>query len=226
MDDIESGKLILPLKYVDIEMNTIHIGQTKVFYPLLNQSKEIIYSPFMNGIWSLDVRDNGTKKLMHCDLNAVEYEWIEYDECVLPGCLTNKFCAVLGFKHLIFLFLYEDTSNKGIWRIGCYDLWMHREWIKCKHWFPPAFGSCKAVVDVDLNNVHFLNVSAPENERFHFKMPFLQLIPDELSRFYGAKYEKLVHGFVRKMNESLSSSRAISFDLIQLIVNFCPVFLH
>ena len=211
-----------PTNYLYIEMNTIHIGQTKVYYPPLefNQSKEMIYSPFMNGIWSLDVRDNGRREMIHCDLNEKMINYVGS----FPGAEGRRFCAVLGCKHLTFLFIQAGLGNPS-WSFWCYDVWMQKKWIKCKYSFPAPFGFCKAVVDVDLNNVHFLNVSSKENERFHFKMSLFQLIPDELSRFYSAKYEKLVHGVIRKTNESRVLSRDVPFVLVQLVATFYPLFM-
>eukprot|EP01084_Bolivina_argentea_P214298 363830_1 len=231
-NDFENCYKLIPSNSLYTKDNKIYIGEKEIFsnYGSYSSRKALIYSQFMNGIWCFDECFNPTdsmflsNKLMHLDLNN-DISKDKSMECVdeWPAVISKNIYAVLGCRHLLFLFFWNEKYENGS-EIWCYDLYLHRKWIKSKYSFPYTFGYCNVVVDADRNYVHFMNITSSENNRFHFKIKLYQLIPRELLEFYRPKSHLLVCGYVNETKRENNLSHNISAELVQLLLYFCPIF--
>ena len=208
----------------------MNVGEVmEIYYNHIQWSSEMVYSEFMNGIYSFNVYKSVYSKnetdikvvLSYCDLNRMELKWIKYDE--FP-CYQLPFCCCMAFGHLLFMFIQDLNGEYN--EIWCYDAWFDKKWIKCKYVFPSLFNKCKAIVDKQRHFVHFMFIQQYDDDQtaFHFKMDLYQLIPLRLMKLYQKKYNLLVHKYLNVMNKSDIVSCNISIDIVCIISRYFPVF--
>ena len=223
---IPDGSLYIKHDHIFIQMNDDEVRE--IYYDHIQWSLEVVYSEFMNEIYSFNVyksvhsrNETDTKVgLWYCDLNRMESKWMNYNE--FP-CYQLPFCCCMAFGHLLFMFIQDlNGTYNEIW---CYDVWFDKKWIKCKYVFPSLFNKCKAIVDKQRNFVHFMFIQYDHDQTaFHFKMDLYQLIPSTLLTLYQKKYNLLLNKYVNAMNESDILSCNVSVDLVCIISRYFPVF--
>ncbi len=71
------------------------------------------------------------------------------------------------------------------------------------------------------NDIHCIE----RNEEFHFKFSLYDIIPIKMKEFYDLKYNALIFGYVKMIENNLKLSSNVPWYLTKMIYSYYPCFL-
>eukprot|EP01084_Bolivina_argentea_P186002 320669_1 len=136
-------------------------------------------------------------KAFYCKYNTDS--WIEYKALLSTDINLNHLCikdVCNLFDHLL-LIRFADNAFGSI--IMWFDL-DKSKWFKCDKNYPVQ-GKTTITVNTMDNYLHFISCRSERiDDRTHYKINVIDMIPLELDEFYrNDKYNKLIFGYIKQM---------------------------
>ena len=162
--------------------------------------------------------DSNTDVMSMSDWRVHAPKLLSPDDKTYNDINSRYWNVTLGFDQIIFYFDGSHQTKKGLYNIWCLDLDHKDKWYKSQYTVPVRWSNIFKDVD---NYVHLM---AFRSNNYHWKASLFDLIPTEIVKLNGQKYDPLIVGFIKEL-ERKKEMTFIPMYLKKLIVQFYPIFI-